>query len=303
MKWFATEPEQGVFNYTGGDYFLDFAEATGKLVRCHNLVWKSQLPTWITAPAVPWTNATLSAALRNHVTNLVTHFGDRCYSWDVVNEALSDSPAGSWDNSSIFYDVIGPEYFFIAFDAATKAVKANNLNVKLYYNDYNIEYLGNKSIAAQGLVQELQTRGIQIDGVGLESHFIAGSTPDKASQVANMEAFTALGVNVAVTELDVRLYLPPNATTEAQQVVDYYNTVAACVAVEGCIGVTVWDFVGTYTLLLGHVTACTDIFRQIRTHGFRLPLLVKVMETSSSSLMALTLRSSRRQRMTVVWRL
>jgi endo-1,4-beta-xylanase len=34
-----TEPEQNVFNFTGGDYFLDLAEATGKKVRCHNLIW------------------------------------------------------------------------------------------------------------------------------------------------------------------------------------------------------------------------------------------------------------------------
>lgn len=46
--------------------------------------------------------------------------------------------------------------------------------MKLYYNDYNIESPGAKSTAAQKLVKQLQKRNIQIDGVGLESHFIAG---------------------------------------------------------------------------------------------------------------------------------
>lgn len=120
-----------------------------------------------------------------------------------------------------------------------------NLKVKLYYNDYNIESPGNKSLAAQRLVSELKAQDIQIDGVGLESHFIAGSAPSQAEQEANMNAFTALGVDVAVTELDVRLpALPPNATSQAQQVLDYYNSVAACANVERCIGVTVWDFDG-----------------------------------------------------------
>lgn len=199
----------------------------------------------MTNPAVNWTNETLTAVLETHVTALITHFGDRCYAWDVVNEALSDSPAGAWQ-SNIWYDTIGPEYFFAAFAAATKAVQENGLSVKLYYNDYNIEYAGNKSLAAQGLVTELKARGSQIDGVGLESHFIVGETPSRADQEANMLAFTALGVEVAVTELDVRLELPADASTEAQQVVDYYNTVAACVAVEGCVGVTVWDFDGRF---------------------------------------------------------
>lgn len=199
----------------------------------------------MTSPCTNWTNETLSAVLVNHVTNLVAHFGDRCYSWDVVNEALSDSPAGAW-SSNIWYDTIGPEYFFLAFQAAAHAVAANNLSVKLYYNDYNIEYVGDKSAAAQALVAQLQERGIQIDGVGFESHFIVGDTPSQADQEANMKAFVALGVDVAVTELDVRLDLPANATTETQQVSDYYSTVAACANVARCVGITVWDFDGKF---------------------------------------------------------
>lgn len=109
------------------------------------------------------------------------------------------------------------------------------------------EYPGAKATAAQNLVKELQARNIQIDGVGLESHFIVDQTPSQASQEQNMNAFAALGVDVAVTELDVRLYLPANATSEIQQKQDYYNTVAACVAVKRCVGITVWDFDDTYS--------------------------------------------------------
>ena len=124
-------------------------------------------------PPKNWTKAGLSKVLRNHVTHLVEHFGDRCYSWDVVNEAFSDDPAGSYA-SNIWLDTIGKEYVPMAFAAAQKAVKKHGLSVKLYYNDYNIESPGNKTTAALNLVTELKGRGIQIDGVGLESHFIAG---------------------------------------------------------------------------------------------------------------------------------
>ncbi|CAN8106514.1 unnamed protein product [Discula destructiva] len=252
MKFVYTEPEQGVFNYKDGDCFLDLAEATGKLVRCHNLIWDLQLPKWVTAPAVKWTKETLSAVLVNHVTNLVEHFGDRCYSWDVVNEALSDSPAEAFKDN-LWLQVIGDEYVFLAFDAAAKAVRKNNLKVKLYYNDYNIEYPGSKSTAAQRLVSELKSRGLQIDGVGLESHFVAGGkTPSQGEQHTNMQAFTALDVDVAITELDVRLpSLPPTPASEAQQFTDYYNTVAACANVKRCVGITVWDFVDTYSWIPG----------------------------------------------------
>lgn len=116
----------------------------------------------------------------------------------------------------------------------------------MYYNDFNIESPGDKSTAAQALVSQLQERGIQIDGVGLESHFIVGVTPSQADLEANMNAFVALDVDVAITELDIRLDLPANDTTETQQAADYYSAVAACVNIERCVGITVWDFVGTY---------------------------------------------------------
>jgi len=63
-----------------------------------------------------------------------------------------------------------------------------------------------------------------------------------ASQVTNLEAFTALGVEVAVTELDIRMTLPVTDALLAQQKTDYQTTTAACLAVKNCIGVTVWDF-------------------------------------------------------------
>ncbi|KAI9701661.1 MAG: hypothetical protein M1820_006432 [Bogoriella megaspora] len=274
MKYEFTEPAQGQFNYTQADQFVALAQASNKLIRCHNLIWKSELPTWLTSGN--WTNATLSAVLTNHVTNLITHFGNECYAWDVVNEALNDDGSGDgYDNSSIWYQVIGPAYVPLAFQAATQAVQAANLSVKLYYNDYNIENPGTKSTGAQTIVSQLKAWGLQIDGVGLESHFIVGETPDQATQQSNMEAFTALGVDVAITELDVRLTLPATEETETQQVVDYYNSVAACVAVDGCVGITVWDFVDTYSWIPSTFTGqgYGDLFLQ--ANGANTPLTKK----------------------------
>lgn len=154
----------------------------------------------------------------------------------------------------------------MAFRAATQVVRQQGLNVKLYYNDYNIENPGGKATAAENLVKQLKAKNIQIDGVGLESHFIAGkpilsakadgdcetdqnpgSTPSLDSQVQQKQAYAALDVDVAITELDVRLNLPPTAESEAQQVQDYYNSVKSCVEVDRCIGVVVWDFDDTYS--------------------------------------------------------
>ncbi|KAK6613436.1 Endo-1,4-beta-xylanase 1-like protein 1 [Botrytis cinerea] len=201
QKWQYIEPTQNTFSYTKGDVVVDFAEKNDQILRCHNLCWYNQLPSWVTSGT--WTNETLIAVLKNHIKNEVTYYKGKCYAWDVVNEAFNDD--GTW-RSFVFYDTIGPEYIPIAFETAA----LYDPDVKLYYNDYNIESSGAKATATLNLVKSLQARGIKIDGVGLQAHFIVGSTPSESALATTLKSFTALNVEVAYTELDVRFSsLPP----------------------------------------------------------------------------------------------
>lgn len=86
------------------------------------------------------------------------------------------------------------------------------------------------------LVSDLKSRGIPIDGVGLQGHFIVGEVPTTMQTV--MEQFVALGVEVAITELDIRMTLPETDALLEQQQTDYKNVISACNAVAGCIGVS-----------------------------------------------------------------
>nr|AOW72084.1 thermostable GH10 xylanase [Evansstolkia leycettana] len=246
MKFMYTEPEQNVFNYTGGDYVLNLAERHGQRVRCHNLVWASQLSDFVNNGN--WTKESLTAVMRNHIFHVVQHFGRRCYSWDVVNEALNGDGTFS---SSIWYDTIGEDYFYLAFQYAQEALAEIHANdVKLYYNDYGIENPGTKADAVHNLVKELRKRDIRIDGIGLESHFEVGFTPSLQDQLSTKQGYIALGLDVAITELDVRFTQAPyyDAAGEKQQAQDYYTSVSSCIeAGPKCIGITVWDFDDKYS--------------------------------------------------------
>lgn len=109
-------------------------------------------------------------------------------------------------------------------------------------NDYNIETAGAKATAMLNLVKELQAANVPIDGIGMESHLIVGEVPAAASFISNWEQFTALGIEIAVTELDIRMTLPATAALLAQQQTDYNSVVSACKAVAKCVGVTIWDY-------------------------------------------------------------
>jgi endo-1,4-beta-xylanase len=239
MKWLFTEPERGVFNWTEGDITADLAEAQGKTLRCHALVWHSQLAPWVEAKK-DWTPAELEQVIIDHVTAVAGHYKGRCYAWDVVNEALEED--GSW-RKSVFYNVLGEDYIKLAFRVAAEV----DPEAKLYYNDYNIERPSGKADGAVRIVKMVQDAGLRIDGVGLQAHFVAHRSPSLDEQIAVMNAYGALGVETSYTELDVRIQLPLNETNLEWQKAAYRDAAGACAQAESCIGITLWDFYDAFS--------------------------------------------------------
>ncbi|HEY0501586.1 MAG TPA: endo-1,4-beta-xylanase [Kutzneria sp.] len=227
MKWDTTEPANGSYNFGPGDQIVSFAQSHDMRVRGHNLVWHSQLPGWVSSlPANQ-----VQAAMEAHITTEATHYRGKVYAWDVVNEPFNED--GSL-RSDAFTNAMGSGYLADALRTAHAA----DPNAKLYLNDYNIEGQNAKSDAMYRLVSGLKSQGVPIDGVGLESHFIVGQVP--STMRANMQRFTALGLDVAVTELDDRIQLPATNATLAQQAADYAAVVDNCLAVSRCVGVSQW---------------------------------------------------------------
>lgn len=111
----------------------------------------------------------------------------------------------------------------------------------------SIESPGAKSTAALNIVKLVQSYGVKIDGIGLQDHLIVGSSPSLEDQVANMRAFADLGLEVAITELDIRAENPEAGQYHEQQSKDYAATIGACNEVKECVGVTIWDFTDKYS--------------------------------------------------------
>ncbi|GAA2681714.1 MULTISPECIES: endo-1,4-beta-xylanase [Actinosynnema] len=115
----------------------------------------------------------------------------------------------------------------------------------MLYNDYNIDGIGAKSDAVYEMVKSFIESGVPIHGVGLQGHLILGQVPSTVRQ--NIQRFADLGVEVAFTELDIRMNTPADAAKLAAQAADYSAVVSACVAVTGCVGVTTWGLSDKYS--------------------------------------------------------
>ena len=76
-------------------------------------------------------------------------------------------------------------------------------DAELYYNDYNLETSKAKCDGAVAIVKHLKSKGIRIDGVGIQLH--GGLTyPSVEGLEYAITTLAATGVKVMVTELDIR---------------------------------------------------------------------------------------------------
>lgn len=253
QKFRTLQPSRGSFSYDLSDRIVNQALGNGMVMRCHALIWHQSVPAWVTDGN--FDNATLVEIMKNHITNVVTHFKGKCYAWDVVNEAVDRDGVFRgqiFQTDSVWYSTIGPAFIPIAFAAAAAA----DPSAKLYYNDYNIEYDSPKTNAVINIVKLIRAYGAKIDGVGLQAHFKTGNLPALPQLVQALTSFTNLGLDVAYTELDIET--PTSSPDFTQQALDFATVVGACKQVSRCIGITVWGFTDKYTFLTNRLPDLWD---------------------------------------------
>jgi endo-1,4-beta-xylanase len=236
MKWEVTEPKPGHFDFGDADRVVAFATAHHMRVRGHVLVWHQQNPSWLTSGH--FTRAQLVAILRRHIFTVVGRYRGRVASWDVVNEVMGDD---GHLRKTFWLQRLGPQYIDLAFQFAHEADPA----ATLYYNEIGAEGLGPKSDAMYAGVKTLLARGVPIGGIGFESHLTLDGPP--ADFKDNMERFAKLGLQIAVTEADVRVRLPADPAKLQVQAEAFRDLLDDCRSVDACRSFTFWGFTDRYS--------------------------------------------------------
>lgn len=252
MKWWVVRRSAEAFDFKEGDTIVKYAEAHRMKVRGHCLVWDHDNPKWLADRR--FTPAQMSALLQEHISTVMGHYAGRVFAWDVVNEAfdehgkLKDSP---WYNApGIGLSEKGTAYIEQAFRWAHEA----DPKALLFYNEAEAEGMNVKSDAIFAMIKDLKSRGVPIDGVGLQTH-VSDLDFDANSLAKNISRLTALGVQVHITELDVSL--PVHAGVfrgeDLQRQAEVYrHVVHACVHNPGCKAIQTWGFTDNYSWIGSH---------------------------------------------------
>lgn len=246
MKMESLQPNKGNFSYYNGDCLTNMAERHDIEVRGHTLVWHSQAPKWVSKDGYAndhgYTRDELLSIMEDHITNVLTHYKGKAVEWDVVNECLDDdqsivrtNPRAYNLRKSVWYNVIGEDYL----DSAFVYAKRVDPDIKLYINDYGVEFKGDaKTEAYYNLVKALIARDVPVEGVGFQSHVHFGI--DVAKFENNIKRYADLGVECSITELDITVDDPSNPNDLMRQGDDYASLARMFLKYDHCKNFMVW---------------------------------------------------------------
>jgi endo-1,4-beta-xylanase len=201
MKMGPIHPEEGRFNWKDADEIVAFAQKNYLKVRGHVLCWHEQTPRWLffDDKGKDVSKDVLLQRLKDHITQIVTRYKGKIYAWDVVNEVIADEDEKFYRDTP-WFRICGEEFIAKAFEYAHAA----DPDALLFYNDYNSETPVRRDKICK-LVKQLKDNGVPIHGVGLQGHWNVYNPSEKELDDA-LKMYSALGVDVQITELDVSVY-------------------------------------------------------------------------------------------------
>ena len=246
----------GNYDFSDGDVIVAYAKANGFRVFGHALIWHRSVPGWLRN--FNGSDAEFEGLIEAYIKATVTHFAQEkstingqevsvVAGWDVVNEAFTEAA-----RNDLFRQRLGSDYVAKCFQWAREA----DADVKLFYNDYNLESQQSKMLEVTSMIDDFKSRNIPIDGVGLQMH-IDYINPSRQQIQSNVDLLLEKNVLIHFSELDMTVnrsgslkalsYQRALAQEERyRQVVELYNTISP----EKRFGITLWGMRDTDSWLL-----------------------------------------------------
>jgi endo-1,4-beta-xylanase len=170
-------------------------------MRGHCLIWNEWVPQWIKSMTV----SERQAFFDGYIEEVAVRYAGKLHSWDVVNEPFwpgHKAPGGY--RLGPWYDAFGTGYVRRAFERVAIVDK----KTKLVLNEAQTERDDEVGLAVRSgllrLVDELKDAGVPLHAVGLQGHLQPRYPHDPARFADFLHALAARGVDIYITEFDVR---------------------------------------------------------------------------------------------------
>lgn len=252
LKWAAPgvltlRTARNEYNFAAADSLVAWAEARGMKIKAHTLVWGEALPAWLIGGG--YSRDELLQILKEHIQTVVSRYKGRIHVWDVVNEAIDSNGAYK---SNFWYEMIGPEYIELAFRWAHDA----DPSALLFMNEDGTEGLGTGSDEFLKKIQALVAKGVPIHGVGLETHvnlaYESGASTAKPAELAvNIQRLGAVGLQVHISEVDVRIAVPATPSDLSKQADVYTALYKTCADNKACTAFLMWGVTDKWSWIAG----------------------------------------------------
>ena len=256
-------PHPGPKNYQPADRLLAFCNQHAIPMRGHCLIWNEWVPAWIKTMSADERRAFFDS----YIEEVVARFAGRLQSWDVVNEPFwpgHHAPGGF--RIGPWYDAFGPDYIRRAFERAASVDRTT----KFVLNEAQTERDDELGLAIRRgllkLVADLKHAGVKLDVVGLQGHLQSQYPHDPGRFGEFLQALADLGVDIYITEFDVRDDIFPDDIQARDKAVarlaqQFLDTTLRQPAVKVVI---TWELADNYSFY-------TPIWRQKHPMSGRLP--------------------------------
>lgn len=236
----------GEYDFSSADKLVDQALAKNLRVRGHTLVWGKQsdmfknpdLRKWLETFPKEERTMQLKELTDSHIVTVLNHFRGRIKTWDCVNEPTSFIKKGEIEHN-VYSEYLGENYIAEAFILAHSV----DSSLKLFLNEQITNYNDKQADSFAELVRNLKNSNVPINGVGIQSHILTKTDTAIIDHQNYIKIFTDMGLEVEITELDIRLRIFDAAKDPYDAQGRYYSRlIEACIANPLCKGVTFWGF-------------------------------------------------------------
>lgn len=188
LKWYWTEKECKKLNYKEADELCNLCMRHGVRMRGHCIFWETDdaVQDWVKELS----ESELAACVQNRLIDLVSRFQGKFDHYDVNNEML---------HGSFYKTRLGRQIIPYMFQLAQQL----DPSVKLFVNDYHVvdgydAYSTPEKYIQQ--IQELQSAGAPVGGIGVQGHI---TFPVGAIIASQLDKLAMLGLPIWFTEVDV----------------------------------------------------------------------------------------------------